>query len=488
MLRVIDSMLNDFTSYRIVLYGLIGLLAIACLLGFTGAISISVGPLIVSIILLLISCYATNKAFSVLLKVPGNTESWIISALILACLLPPAAGLTQGLYTLLAGLLAMASKFLITYRGTHIFNPVAFGAFVLSITGVLPAIWWIATPWLTPFTLLLAFAVLRKQRRFQVFFVFAAAAIAMLVLTSTVLQGDSLMSVLHSSIVSWPIIFFGSIMLTEPATLPPTHYYRMFFAVIVGLLFASELHIGRLTTTPQAVLLFGNLLTVLAVPAFGVLLKLKGIRKLSPDIYEVSFSRPTNAEFTAGQYAELTLAHPHVDSRGDRRTFSIVSSPAASDIRFTFRSSDKGSSFKSALTKSSVGAVLRLSHIAGDFTMPHDIEKPLLFIAGGVGITPFHSMIESLDTRRDIVLIYCASDPKNFIYTQDFDAASSQGVRTIYLQDKLTPETVKELVPDFKQRLIYVSGPDGMVSSSKKMLSSIGVPLSKIKSDYFAGY
>ena len=488
MLDSIDSVLNKYTMYRVLLYGLAALLAIATVLGLTGAVSVSSGSLLMTTAILLISCYATNKAFSYGLRVPTNTESWLISALILACILPQADSVSTALYAALAGLLAMASKFILTYRGSNILNPAAFGAFVVTIAGILPAIWWIATPWLTPFTVLLALIVLRKQRRFQLFLVFAAAAVAMLVLTGTILQGTGLASTIHDAAFSWPIIFFGSIMLTEPATLPPTRYYQLLLAVIVGLLFSSQLHVWRLETTPETVLLAGNILTLLAVSSYGALLKLQKIQRLSPDIYEVSFKRPSSFRFIAGQYAEVTVAHPHADSRGSRRTFSITSAPDAEDIRFAFRTAEKGSSFKTGITTLEPGKSLRVSHIAGDFTLPKDTLKPLLFIAGGIGITPFHSMVTSLTGRRDIILLYVVSDPQNFVYKDDFAQAADVGVKTVFLEGRLTPETLHSQVADLEQRLIYISGPDAMVRGYKKMLHGMGVRRAAIKSDYFSGY
>ncbi|HEY4160690.1 MAG TPA: hypothetical protein VGM08_01380, partial [Candidatus Saccharimonadales bacterium] len=470
MLREIDSLLNKITMYKLMVYGLCLLLAIAAVLGFTGAVSISSGALLVSVGLLIISCYAANKAFSVLLHVPTNTESWLISALILACILPQADSASKAAYTVLAGLLAMASKFVIRYRGRHVLNPAALGAGVVSVTGLLAATWWIATPWMTPFTALLAFVVLRKQHRFQMFFCFAAAAVSMLVLTGTVLQGVDLALVLRTAVLSWPIIFFGSIMLTEPATLPPTRYYQLLLAVIVGLLFASQLHVIGLSTTPQAVLLVGNVLSALAIPARGYVLRLKGVRRLTPTTYEVSFNRPPGLRFRSGQYAELTMAHARADSRGNRRTFSIVSSPAEPEVRFAFKVSGRGSSFKKALVALKPDSPVRLSHIAGDFTLPQDTAKPLLFIAGGIGATPYHSMIGSLTSPRDIVLLYLVTDLQDVAYQADFDQAVQFGVRTEYVQGRLTHETLQRLVPDLDKRLVYISGPDGLVRSGKTMI------------------
>lgn len=488
ILDSIDSVLNDYTMYRVLVYGLSALLVIACIFGFTGAISNTPVSLIISTAMLVASCYSTNKVLSKTLHVPTNTESWLISALILVCILPSADSVSGALYAALAGILAMASKFILTYKGSNFLNPAAFGAFVVSIAGLLPSAWWIATPWLTPFTVLLALVVLRKQRRFQLFFVFATAALAMLLLTGVALQGALATTVLHSAALSWPIIFFGSIMLTEPATLPPTRYYQLLLAVIVGFLFTSQLHAGRLATTPQAVLLFGNILVLLATPAYGALLKLREIRQLSPEIYEVSFDRPSSLRFTPGQYAELTMQYARADSRGNRRTFSIASPVSAPDIRFAFRFAERGSSFKAGLAKLQPGRVLRLSHIAGDFTLPSDTSRPLLFVAGGIGITPFHSMISSLTEQRDIVLLYVSSNPQNFVYKDDFDQAAALGVRTVYLQGRLTAKSLRDKVPDIERRLVYLSGPDGMVRGYTQLLGDVGVKQHNIRTDHFTGY
>ncbi len=488
VLNNIDGVLNNYTMYRVVVYGLSTLLAVACVLGSTGVISINALPLIISTIVLVASCYATNKALAITLHVPTNTESWLISALILVCILPPADSVSRALYVALTGLLAMASKFILTYKGSSFLNPAAFGTFVVSIAGLLPSTWWVATPWLTPFTVLLALVVLRKQRRFQLFFVFAFTALAMLILTGTILQGTDIATILRNATLSWPIIFFGSIMLTEPATLPPTRYYQLLLAIITGLLFTSQLHAGRITTTPQAVLLFGNILVLLSIPAYGALLKLREIRRLSPEIYEVSFDRPPSLHFTPGQYAELTLPYASADSRGNRRTFSIASPASASDIRFAFRTAEKGSSFKAVLTNMQPGKVLRLSHIAGDFTLPKGTSRPLLFIAGGIGVTPFHSMIGSLTTKRNIVLIYVSSNPQNFVYKDDFDQATAYGVRTVYMQDRLTVESLRAQVPDVEQRLIYLSGPDRMVRGYTELLEKMGVKHRNLRMDHFSGY
>jgi Na+-transporting NADH:ubiquinone oxidoreductase subunit NqrB len=163
LIKILDAELNKYTMYRGLLYGLTSLLAIAEILAVIDAISISPVGLPISIITLIVSCYASNRLFAWLLKLPYNYESWLISALILACILPPAQTVERVLLIALCGAIAMASKYVIVYRGSNLLNPAAVGAFVMSVSGLLPSTWWIATPYLAPVTILLGLITLYSR-------------------------------------------------------------------------------------------------------------------------------------------------------------------------------------------------------------------------------------------------------------------------------------------------------------------------------------
>lgn len=491
-MHTIDAILNKYTMYRVVLYGLALLLAVAEIFALTGTISISAFGLLLSIVVLCTSCYFSNKFFAWILQVPHNTESWLITALILCCILPPVHGLDRVLLTALAGLVAMASKYVLVYRGTHVFNPAAIAAFILSVASLLPATWWIATPYLTPFTVLLALTVLRKQRQFTLFFTFSLAAFATLLFVSCYVQGQTAQSTLWTGLTSWPIVFMGSIMLTEPNTLAPTKYYRLLYALLVGVIFSSELRLGVVSSTPQTALIIGNLFTFVFAPAFGTMLRLRHITKTSPVTYDLAFDKPVkHFNFKPGQYMEWTLPHASVDSRGNRRTFSVASSPTEDTVHVGFKHFETSSSFKKALLALRPGKYVRVAHAAGTFTLPADAGQPLLFIAGGIGITPYRSMVKYLtDTHqtRDMVLLYSAAHENEFVYRDIWQAAQEAGLTTKYTTARLTPNDIQQIVPDVAKRLVYISGPDAMVTSYKQMLRSLGVPTHHIKTDHFAGY
>jgi ferredoxin-NADP reductase len=165
-----------------------------------------------------------------------------------------------------------------------------------------------------------------------------------------------------------------------------------------------------------------------------------------------------------------------------------VSSPGSPEISFAFKVSGTSSAFKKTLVMLAPGTPLRFSHVAGDFTLPPDTGQPLLFIAGGIGITPFHSMVNSLTTRRDIVLLYAVADLEDIAFKDDLDRAARLGVRTEYIQGRLTPEVLQRAVPDLSKRQVYISGPDAMVRCAQSMVRRLGVPRHLIRADHFSGY
>ncbi len=102
--------------------------------------------------------------------------------------------------------------------------------------------------------------------------------------------------------------------------------------------------------------------------------------------------------FQAGQYLQLTLPHGDVDDRGDTRWFTISSAPHERLLRITTRIARPSSSFKHALTGLAPGALAQAEGPAGDFTY-RDEARPAVFIAGGIGITPFRSILADQAAR-----------------------------------------------------------------------------------------
>jgi ferredoxin-NADP reductase len=492
ILRPIDSLLNRVTMYRLTVYGLSLLVVVGFVFGVTDALGISEWGLLVSTGLLVAVCYLTNRVLAAIMHVATNSESWLITALILVLILPPLTDADRLLPIVFTGLIAMASKYLIAYQAKHIFNPAAIAAFIVSVFHILPVTWWVGSPSMLPFTILIGFLIVRKIRKLQFVSLFIFSAIATMVLV-TAADGLSVNEAVKNLFLSWPLIFMGTVMLTEPSTIPPTRYYQLLTAAIVGIVFSSQIIVGPIATTPQFALLIGNVLAYACSPRYNLRLRFRKRKTVAKEIYEYAFEMPANrrAVFSAGQYLEMTVPHGKPDSRGNRRTFSIASSPTEKQLRITVREPDQSSSFKQALAHLTPGKQVMAGHIAGNFIMPEDATRPMVWIAGGIGITPFVSMAQYLiDTRqkRNIRLFYLTHTPEEVAYQDMFTTAQAMGLKADYRSDGSRLEAATLTAHTSPDTQWFISGPQAMVAYYKAILIRQGVRPYRISTDYFSGY
>ena len=106
------------------------------------------------------------------------------------------------------------------------------------------------------------------------------------------------------------------------------------------------------------------------------------------------FKTESPLDYTAGQYIQLSLPHEHEDDRGAKRWFTLSSSPTDALISITTRfNKEHSSTFKETLFALTPGTEVNFTGPMGDFVLPKQIDKPLVFVAGGIGVTPFHSMM-----------------------------------------------------------------------------------------------
>jgi ferredoxin-NADP reductase len=291
-------------------------------------------------------------------------------------------------------------------------------------------------------------------------------------------------------------------MLTEPLTAPTMYWPRYVFAAIVGFLFAPNVHIGPVYFTPELALLVGNLFAYVAGPQRRLVLTLERIEQSTVDSYDFIFRSPRKLAFQAGQYLEWTLGLDHADSRGNRRYFTIASAPTEETVRLGVKFYQQSSAFKRALVNMRPGNTIHASQLAGDFTLPTNPETKLAFLAGGIGITPFRSMLQYLldcKQRRQLVILYGTQGLEDIAYRDVLGAARQElGIKTIhaiargadrgqyagYIDERL----IRLAIPDYLERTFYISGPQAMVKTLRKKLMAMGVRRAKIKVDYFPGF
>lgn len=499
-LEWVDGLLNGITMYRLVLYYLIGLVVAAFALAAFGVLPYSPAAVAFSAIFLTLVCLAANGLFAKAFDAPVNVESAYITALILALIVtPPRAAGDMAYFSIAvwASAWAMASKFILAIGKKHLFNPAAFAVALTALTLGLSATWWVATPALLPFVLVGGLLLVRKLIRFDLVLAFLGAA-----LVSVLVTGGSAAS-LGKALALSPLFFFAFVMLTEPLTTPPTRPLRIAYGILVGILFAPNVHVGSVYSTPELALLVGNLFSYAVSPKRKLVLALEGKRKLAPDTYEFSFVPGAPLAFRPGQYMEWTLDHRRPDARGNRRYFTVASSPTEDRLRLGVKFYPDASTFKHALAAMDGTAPIVASQLAGDFTLPRDPGKKLAFIAGGIGITPFRSMARYLmDTgdRRDVVLFYSNQNADGIAYKDFFDeAARRETLRVVYTLTGTLPADWKGEVgfidaamiakhaPDFRDRTFYISGSHGMVTAFENILRSLGVRKRNIRTDFFPG-
>jgi ferredoxin-NADP reductase/Na+-translocating ferredoxin:NAD+ oxidoreductase RnfD subunit len=503
MFNFIDNQLNRITMYRLVLFYLIFLVGTAVLLSFFRVLAYDPFAMLFSTAFLLAACALTNWAFARVFGVPANTESTYISALILALIISPIQSYNDLWFLGWASVLAMASKYILAVKGKHLFNPVALAVTLTYFTINQSASWWIGDARLLPFVVAGGLLVARKIRRFDLALSFLCGALVTL-LAASLFTGDFL-NTLQRVVFFSPLLFFSFVLITEPLTTPPTRSLRVVYGAVVGFLFTPVIHLGSFFTTPELALLIGNVFSYLVSPKVKLVLRLRQKVQISPDVVEFIFTPPARFNFNPGQYMEWTLGLEDPDSRGNRRYFTLASSPTERDIRLGIKFYQNSSAFKKAMLALDRNQEIIASQLAGDFSLTENPSERCVFIAGGIGITPFRSMLKYLldsHKRRPITLFYTNRTPADIVYRDILDRAQRElGIRIIYsvtdpssqVTDRainvgrITPEWIKKLVPGYQQATYYISGSTGMVISFQTMLRRLGIKDHQIKVDYFAG-
>jgi len=223
-------------------------------------------------------------------------------------------------------------------------------------------------------------------------------------------------------------------------------------------------------------------------------LKLATRRTESPGIESFIFKPEMPLHWTAGQFLHYVLNHETTDDRGSDRWFTIASAPYERHVMLTTRFAAKGgSTFKKALKALKPGDSIEVSDLDGDFIV-RDPRKDYVFLAGGIGITPFRAILkEAAHAKKPLraTLIY-ANRKMVAAYRKEFDAMAKRNsafkVHYLFHPQRIDKQTINELVADLKGPHFYVSGPEPMVESVGKMLRQLGVPQARIKQDWFPGY
>lgn len=508
MLKFVDHFLNKTTMYRTVFYVLIFFFGCAIILSIFKFLPYTPIDLIASLFIILVVSWVTNFVFSHVYDAPTNVESIYITAFILFFIITPVQG---GVYSQFfplafwASIWAMASKFIFAIGKKHIFNPAALAVVITAFTINYSASWWIGTPNMLPFVLLGGLLIIRKLRRADLAWSFIISSFITMIVFA-IFKGSNIPNTLFLTLKNSAFFFFLFIMVTEPLTAPTTKWLRISFGVLVGFLSAPLLHLGSIYSTPEIALVLGNLFAYVVSPKEKLFLKLKKRIEIGTDTFDFIFEKERNFSFLPGQFMEWTLKHRDVDTRGNRRYFTLASSPTEEEIHLGVKFYPEPSSFKNRLLALPIGGEIIAAQKSGDFILPHKKEQGLVFIAGGIGITPFRSMIQYLldnHEKRDITLFYSNKTVADIAYKNIFDEAQNKlGIKTVYVvtnQNELPSDAsvktkpldaqiIAKEVPDYLNKTFYISGPHGMITAFDDTLQKMGIKKNHIKKDFFPGF
>jgi ferredoxin-NADP reductase len=219
-----------------------------------------------------------------------------------------------------------------------------------------------------------------------------------------------------------------------------------------------------------------------------VFIKLKEKKEIAEGTMSFTFERPDDFTFIPGQYCTFTLS-------GEKRLFSIASSDYEKDIIIATRISE--SNFKQNLKNMKIDDTIEMEGPHGEFIVTNDV-KHIVFIAGGIGITPFRSMIlheRYMDFPKKIYLFYSNPSQSKTAFLHELQKIHNDNfifVSTMTQDDSWSGERSrinKELLEKYltlNECIFYVAGPPVMVHSLKKTLSDSGV--TDIISEDFSGY
>ena len=216
--------------------------------------------------------------------------------------------------------------------------------------------------------------------------------------------------------------------------------------------------------------------------------------------------KPPGFTFKAGQFAMVVLIDPpETDEEGDDRTFSFASAPAEPELIFATRMRD--TAFKRVLKQLPIGSAVNITSASGKMVLPDDATRPVVFLAGGIGITPFRSILVQAAKERlphRLFLFYSNRRPEDAAFLDELQHLQRENpnyrlIPTMTAMEKslrpwrgetgyISKEMLAKHLGSPSGPIYYAVGPPALVDAMRKMLADAGVPGEDIRIEKFAGY
>jgi ferredoxin-NADP reductase len=248
------------------------------------------------------------------------------------------------------------------------------------------------------------------------------------------------------------------------------------------------------------------IMAVQEIPLPGYRPKLLNRVEVAEGTMSFHFEKPPGFDFKSGQSSDLTLENPpENDSEGNVRTFSITSAPFEDELMFTTRMRD--TAFKRSLKRVPLGTPVKIESPTGSFTLHKNQAKPAVFLAGGIGITPFFSIVQQADHDRlphKLQLFYSNRRPEYapFLDVLQMLEKSNPNFHLVCTMTEMSKsrkewkgetglinqEMLSRHLTNLKGPIYYIAGPPAMVAGLRKMLVAANVDEDDIRTEEFAGY
>jgi ferredoxin-NADP reductase len=236
------------------------------------------------------------------------------------------------------------------------------------------------------------------------------------------------------------------------------------------------------------------------------LVKLKDRRQVAERTMAFQFEKPEGFTFKAGQAIDMTLINPsETDGEGNGRAFSIASAP--DEEMFLVATRMRDTAFKRVLGTLPIGSQVKIEGPFGNLVLHNDQARAGVFLAGGIGITPFRSILrraarEQLPHR--LFLFYTNRRPEDSPFLQEVETLQRQNPSYTFVATmtdmsrsdrswqgetgRINQAMLTKHLKSLASPIYYIAGPPGMVRAMRTLLNSMRVDDGDIRTEEFAGY
>lgn len=238
----------------------------------------------------------------------------------------------------------------------------------------------------------------------------------------------------------------------------------------------------------------------------AIALKVKERRMVAEGTMAFHFEKPPGFEYAAGQAGDWILQHPaKTDKEGNKRSFTLASAPYEKDLFFATRLRE--TAFKEDLQSMDLGSEVDFDGPWGELTLHEDTAVPAVFLTGGIGVTPFRSIVLQWahdKLEHSLFLFYSNRRPEDAAFIDELLAVAKQRAKFTFVptmtemenskmpwsgaQGYIDQAMLRRSLADLNRPIYYLSGPPKMVDAMQKLLKDLGVKQERVRTETFDGY